>query len=63
MEAPNALMRLGVASKKLRKAIGKDGLPADVDEKEFADAIDKFSAFLDATRKLVKESENGTVSL
>lgn len=50
MEATNALMRLGVAAKKLRKAIGKQGMPADVDEAQFAASIDQFSEFLDAMR-------------
>ena len=50
MEAPSALMRLGTAAKKLRKDISKQGLPADVDEQEFAASIDQFSEFLDAMR-------------
>lgn len=49
-----ALTRLGSAAKKLRKAIGKDGLPEGVNPQEFAQSLDHFARFMDEVRAGIK---------
>ena len=50
----DSLMRCGVAAKKLRKAVCRDGLPDEVNEKELAASIDKLSTFMDELRGRIK---------